>query len=540
MALGVFAGGFMLDAAEAIVVDATDTHGAPDVLTVLEHLVEQSVLTVASDVDGEPRFRMLETIRGYAWDRVPEPDRAALRDLHLAYFVARAERAEPELRGPDQATWIRRLAAEQADIRAALTWAQRVHRSEQMLRLASALRRRFWYEAGGMTEGMRWLEAALAAGSDAPAPLRAKALQRAAWIAWEMDEGNRSQELFEASLDEADEDDHLSRFEALIGLSYHALSTRGPGLDVAADRLDEAIEHARHDGTAGALVEPVIAQGKLAQARGDLTRAATCFEDALALAREAGDVWGAGSALLQAGTLALVAGDPSRAQTCLEESSRLSIQSGDREVHSHASIALAKALTDQGDLTAARTQLREAAAATRELMNPFGDLLLLEAAAGWLASAALLPAAVEAWGAAERYRTDHRWPVAPEEMRGRRRVWAASRETIGTVRFEMLWVTGGPRDLREAIDMAMGSVEDADPQGLSDIAQRPRRGRFDLTPREQEVLAMVAQGMSDGEIAETLVISKKTASVHVANIRAKLGASSRVEVATIAVRESLT
>jgi DNA-binding NarL/FixJ family response regulator len=67
-----------------------------------------------------------------------------------------------------------------------------------------------------------------------------------------------------------------------------------------------------------------------------------------------------------------------------------------------------------------------------------------------------------------------------------------------------------------------------------------RRGRFDLTPREQEVLALVASGMSDGEIAASLVISKKTASVHVANIKAKLGASSRVEVATIALRERLT
>jgi DNA-binding NarL/FixJ family response regulator len=54
------------------------------------------------------------------------------------------------------------------------------------------------------------------------------------------------------------------------------------------------------------------------------------------------------------------------------------------------------------------------------------------------------------------------------------------------------------------------------------------------------VLALVASGMSDGEIASSLVISKKTASVHVANIKAKLGASSRVEVATIALRERRT
>jgi DNA-binding CsgD family transcriptional regulator len=164
---------------------------------------------------------------------------------------------------------------------------------------------------------------------------------------------------------------------------------------------------------------------------------------------------------------------------------------------------------------------------------------MLEAAAEWLASAGMLPAAVEAWGAADAYRTDHRWPVIPEEQRTRRRSWAATREALGTVRFETRWAIGRSRDVREALELAMVAVEAADLQDLP--APTPaRRGRFNLTPREQEVLALVASGMSDGEIATSLVISKKTASVHVANIKAKLGASSRVEVATIALRESPT
>src|SRR5215218_8340750 len=121
--LGVFAGGFTLAAAESVAVDPADPNGGPDVLTSLDHLVEQNVLTVAADADGEPRFRMLETIREFAWDQLPEPDEVGLRDRHLAYFVALAERAEPQLRGPDQAAWLRRLTAEQADIRAAVAWA---------------------------------------------------------------------------------------------------------------------------------------------------------------------------------------------------------------------------------------------------------------------------------------------------------------------------------------------------------------------------------------------------------------------------------
>jgi predicted ATPase/DNA-binding CsgD family transcriptional regulator len=540
--LSVFAGGFTLAAAESVAVDPADPNGGPDVLTSLDHLVEQNVLTVAADADGEPRFRMLETIREFAWDQLPEPDEVGLRDRHLAYFVALAERAEPELRGPDQAAWLRRLTAEQADIRAALAWAQEADRDESMLRLAAALKRRFWHDAGGLGEGLRWLEASLAVAADAPAALRVKAQQRAAWIVWEMGDVDRSEELFEASLAAADDDDHPSRFEALIGLSHRALRTGGPELDAAAERMAEAIEHARHDGTPGALVEPLIVAGQLAQARRDLAQARAHFEEALDMARAAGDVWGAASALTQCGALALAAGEHSHAEALLAESVRLLIESGDRGVvFAHATGALAQALTAQGKLEAARSRLREGGGAVGGMENPPGDSFLLEGAGAWLAAAAgMLPAAVEAWAAAEAYRTDHRWPVLPEEEKLRRRSWTATREALGTVRFEMLWARGRSRDVQEALAVAMVAVGAADLQDLPAAPTPARRGRFDLTPREQEVLALVASGMSDGEIARSLVISKKTVSVHVANIKAKLGASSRVEVATIALRESLT
>jgi len=537
-ALGVFAGGFTLGAAEAIAFGADDV---PAALANLEHLVDQNVLTVSADADGEPRFRLLETIREFAWEQVPDADRRALRDRHLAYFVERAEQAEPLMRGAEQAAWVRRLGAEQADIRAALAWAEQTNQDESLLRLASALKRRFWYEAGGLAEGRRWLEAGIAAGDDAPAAVRAKALQRAAWIVWEMDDGDRAEELFEASLAASDPDDHLSRFEALIGLSYRSLGTEGADLQVAVDRMNEAIAHARQDGTPGALVEPLMAQGHLERGRGDLPGAMAYFEEALEMARASGDTWAAASALSFSGSLALLLGDPERARTLLAESTELSLESGDREVFVHATAMLAEALTDLRRLEDARSQLRTGRDAAQETVNPLGVVLLLDAAAGWLATAAELPAAVEAWSATERFRLDHQWPEPDEEVRARRAAWASARETLGTVRYEMSWANGEARDLAASFDIAMAAVDDVDLASVpSEPPAKARRGRFDLTPREQEVLALVAEGLSDGEIAERLVISKKTASVHVANIKSKLGASSRVEVATIAVRESLT
>ena len=61
-----------------------------------------------------------------------------------------------------------------------------------------------------------------------------------------------------------------------------------------------------------------------------------------------------------------------------------------------------------------------------------------------------------------------------------------------------------------------------------------------LTARELEVLALVAEGRSNRQVADALFISAKTASVHVSNILAKLGVASRVEAAAVAHRLGLT
>jgi len=60
-----------------------------------------------------------------------------------------------------------------------------------------------------------------------------------------------------------------------------------------------------------------------------------------------------------------------------------------------------------------------------------------------------------------------------------------------------------------------------------------------LTPRERQVLALIAEGMSNGEIAERLVVSLSTVKTHVSSILTKLGACSRTEAAMRAVREGL-
>ena len=113
----------------------------------------------------------------------------------------------------------------------------------------------------------------------------------------------------------------------------------------------------------------------------------------------------------------------------------------------------------------------------------------------------------------------------------------STRDELGPVAFELAWTSGKARTGQGSLAAARNAAEAVD---LDKVVTRPKaKSRFDLTAREREVLALVAAGLSDGEIGESLFISKKTASVHVANVKAKLGASTRVEIATIALRDGL-
>ena len=128
---------------------------------------------------------MLETIREYALERLEESGEAeAVRRAHAEYYLALAERAEPELTGPEQACWLDRLEAEHANLRAALGWAQTQGPASAIgVRLVGALWR-FWYLRGYLGEGRAAAEAALAAGGGTLAE-RAKAFYAAGGFAQE-------------------------------------------------------------------------------------------------------------------------------------------------------------------------------------------------------------------------------------------------------------------------------------------------------------------------------------------------------------------
>ncbi len=97
-------------------------------------------------------------------------------------------------------------------------------------------------------------------------------------------------------------------------------------------------------------------------------------------------------------------------------------------------------------------------------------------------------------------------------------------------------------EVAEAVRIALAGQMHLDPSVarlLADSVRRPRRAGADLTPREREVLGLLAQGASNRQVAETLVVSERTARTHVSAILGKLGLASRTQAALWAVREGL-
>ncbi len=189
--LAVFAGGFTLDAAERVC--AADASSRADVLDAIEHLVAKSLLIAEQQHETETRYRLLETIRQYASEKLVEAGEAdATRRNHFAYFLQLAERATVELQGPLALEWLDRLETEHDNFRAALDWCADAD-ATAYARLTGTLRK-FWDMRGHFGEGWSRLERALPLHA-ARDEIRLAALLGAGALAYRLDKRQRSEEI---------------------------------------------------------------------------------------------------------------------------------------------------------------------------------------------------------------------------------------------------------------------------------------------------------------------------------------------------------
>jgi predicted ATPase/DNA-binding CsgD family transcriptional regulator len=376
--LAVFAGGFAVD--DVLAVCPAATIGA------LAGLADRSLLAVHTEQGGEPRYRMLETVRGFAAEHLAAtPGEAArIRRRHCEHYLALAEAAEPELTRHAQDEWLTRLAANYDNLRSALAWSRREPAPELCARLTASLTP-YWLERSQWSECRLWLEAAAGPGP-LPAALRARVLNGRCYLEiWAGDPGvvpalaNESLALLEGRGELVEE----GRAHGFLGL----VIALGPGPEVARPHVERALELTRAGGDDWGLAMALafFANTRLLQAGPDEPR--RMLDEAIEIATSAGDRRTLRHALSMASLAAITQGRIAEASRRAQRAADSARQAGHASPLILAMFVQAWAQLLEGDPDAAATTARHCLAVARET-GEGGERPAL-----WLLAAAALAAA---------------------------------------------------------------------------------------------------------------------------------------------------
>ncbi len=535
--LAVFAAGFTLDTIDGICGDdGVAPCGAEGrTLDQLSSLVSKSMVVASTLGRTEARYRMLESVRDYALEKMSQAGEAArLRDRHLDLFLARAEEAAPRLGDAYQQLWLAWLEGEHDELRAALTWSLESGRIEAGLRIANALIR-FWEIRGYVQEGLTWFERLLARANDSvPLAVRVNAYTFASFMEMFLGRASASTAYARAAVELAESpgaDDPTLLAFALAGLVSGA-RTAGD-YQTAFSVASRIMPIYREFGPPFHLGMALLSQGGLAMELGAYDTARALLEESLALAREAGDAFRAGHALNSLGDLARCEQDYVAAKAAYEESAALL-----REIGAHHDLAsvlgnLGHACLHLGDLERAHALFAESMAAHQAQQNRPGMAELL---VGFAATAisegaptigARLLAAAAAIGGDQ---VTSAWPATRVEYA---HYLALVRSLLPEAAFRAQEAAGRRLSLEQAVEEAQRLPH------KTAVATKARAGHDDLSQREREVAALIACGKSNGEIAAELVLSKRTVEKHISTILAKLALTNRAQVVRWAIESGL-
>jgi predicted ATPase/DNA-binding CsgD family transcriptional regulator len=480
--LSVFAGGFELDAAEDVC--AGGGLAVDDVLDTVASLLDKSILV--GEQHGEVmRYRMLETIREFGVERLEQAgEYADLLRGHRDWHLALVERADSDWVSPRQVDWFAQLDREHANIQAAVDYClQEPDGLDAALRMLSALFHFYWWGRGWAREGRLWLARALARPGPASV-VRARAL------------------LTDASLALADGEN-----------------------DVARQRMADA------GAIAETVADPAVAaylgwvSGSAVMYGGDLPGAIAIFERGLRGLPPGQELPLRLDLLLSYAIAAGLLGDADRANACHEESLRITGPVGECFHQAYALWALGLFAMQQGEHGRSADLHAESLRLRRGVRDLTGIGWSLESLA-WTDSAVKPPERVATLlGAADRL-----WEIMGRPLRTYQHLYPYhqacerdARERLGTQRFQKVFQRGQAMSVDGAIAFALDERPAAVPATESPSV---------LTRRELEIANLIAEGLTNRQIAERLVISVRTAETHAEHILNKLGFKSRVQVAT--------
>jgi predicted ATPase len=409
--VSVFAGGWTLAAAEHVC--SGDQIEKSEAMRLLTSLADKNLI-ITEEHDRRTRYRMLETVRHYALERLRETaEEAQWRARHFAWVLALVEESFAPLSGRQQREWLDRFATEINNFRTALGWA-----TEQKLSAAFRL----------VPENYRsWVR-------------RVHVAEAREWFSWLLDAIPREQ---------------AKRGHARVLRALGQLAVRQSDLD-GAERLYRkslALLHELDDARGSLYLQTNLAL--LEMTRGQYADAEPLLKRCASLARDLGETF---LIAVNLGSLAIVAharGDGERATSLFEESLTLARDVGDLFLESHILSYKGRAEYSDGDLVSAEACFVESLAIARELADPFATMWALERFAELVAAKRAHERAATILGAAARLREESGLRIPPHEEREHENVAAAMRVALGDDAFERAWREGGAMELEEAVRYAL-------------------------------------------------------------------------------------
>jgi len=487
--LAVFSGTFDVEAAEAV---CGGPPVPPDVFGCLSRLVDRSMVGVMDGGGGGMgRYQLLETLRQYGQERLRDDGDDHIRRRHAEYFATLAQN-RAGLMGALQSASLAGLEVDQDNLRAALTWAL-ANDQDRALQLAAALGP-YWYMRGSLTEGHEWLAAATAANST-PSPTLARALVHAGWVAYWQSDYERSRRLAEQGLAVARElgaEMEIGIAVTLLGVAFHM--------------ADEDFEAARR-----------------------------CYAEAYDIRSRLNDERGVASSLNNLALIEYDVGNYETAESLMEDALARVGLLGDQRDWANGLDSLGRIVLERGKYAEARQYHSECLALAQEL----GDRVDTADALDGLARVAVAEGAPERAltiaGAAHTLR-DRIGYETPKPWRHR------LQKSIDTARAQLTpqaagaaWDTGSRLSEQQAVHVALHQelplTTPSPSQSTIPSTTGGGQGGGLLTPRELEIATLIADGLSNKQMAHRLKISERTADAHLEHIRTKLDVHSRAQIA---------
>lgn len=531
--LAVFRGSFDLDIVAALGESQGDA--AEGVAALLDKSLLMTSPSAGADGDAA-RFAMLETVREYALEQLTHAGEAAgVQRAHARVMLDLAERAAPELTSGRRGPWLSRLDLEIDNLRAALEWAVADGTDASVtlgLRLAAALLW-FWRFRGYAAEGQTWVAQLVdlpLAATPAARETRAAALVSGGALAWLRDDHATARAWLEESA-------RLAQTAGQTRVEAYALANLGQALmgqqDFAAARAveRESVRLFRALDDRWGLAQALLFLGRAERDGGDHEAARAAAEASLRLFTDLGDEWAMALSLSHLAFLDYLQGDTRQARQRLEQRLAIEARLGDKWSTNQALLLLANIDLAEGDFTRAAGLCRRGMAGLREFGLEAALVDPLDVLGCALAGLGQYEAAARVWGAATAIREASR--LTPSA--GRRAdihfdaFVARARDALGAERLAAAIAAGAALSLDDAVALAAPPAS-PDTAALSAaspaIPPAPTTGS-PLTPRETEVLRLIAQGRTNQQIAVALTMSTHTVHRHISHILTKLDAPSR-------------